>query len=137
VIIDGLAGALLPPVLWLLALYHIVVGATALLVPGMAARMMRTLYGATLAETSALRYATSMIGALALAIGGLAAVAARSPHDHRPIVAALLALQLSRVFCRIRDRRVLVESLGVTARRNAAAIAVLGAESVILLVALR
>jgi hypothetical protein len=78
-----------------------------------------------------------MTGALALAVGSLAAVAARAPRDHRAIVAALVVLQLGRAYCRIRDRRLLADSLGVSAGRNAAAIALLGAESAVLLLWLR
>ena len=133
----GPIAALSAVVLWLLAFYHLAMGATALLAPSAAARAVGILYGARLADDGALRYLTSMIGALALAIGGLAAVAARSPAQHRPILVALLVLQLARAFCRIRDRRVLADSLGVTPRRNAAAIAVLAAESAVLMLALR
>jgi len=123
-------------VLWLLAVYHIVMGAVALFAPDLAPRMVGSLYGASVSSGGQLRYMTSMIGALALAIGGLAAVAAQRPYDNRPIIAALLVLQLCRAFCRVRDRRVLAE-LGVSGRANAAAIAVLVAESAILLLGLR
>ena len=119
-------------VLWLLAAYHVVVGAVALVSPARAASVMRSLYGAALPESDAFRYATSMIGALALAIGLVAAVAALAPAQHRAIVAALLVLQLGRIFCRLRDRRLLSASLGVTMQRNGAAIAILGAECAVL-----
>ena len=119
-------------VLWLLAVYHVVVGAIALVSPARAASVMRSLYGAALPQSDAFRYATSMIGALALAIGLVAGVAALAPAQHRGIVAALLVLQLGRIFCRLRDRRLLASSLGVTTGRNGAAIVVLGAECAVL-----
>jgi hypothetical protein len=119
-------------VLWLLAGYHLVVGAAALVAPALAARLIRSLYGATLPAEDAFRFATSMIGALALAIGLLAAVAALAPAEHRAIVGALIVLQLGRIFCRVRDRRLLASSLGVSPRSNGAAIAVLGAECIVL-----
>jgi hypothetical protein len=119
-------------VLWLLAAYHVVVGAIALVAPARAASVMRALYGAALPSGDAFRYATSMIGALALAIGLVAGVAALAPAQHRAIIVALLVLQLGRIFCRLRDRRLLASSLGVTARRNGAAIIVLGAECAVL-----
>ena len=124
-------------VLYLLAAYHLVMGAIAVLAPSVAPRIVRALYGATVVEDGQLRYMTSMVGALALAIGGLAAVAAVSPATNHPIIAALLVLEITRIFCRVRDRRLLAESFGVSGRGNMAAIALLAAESVILLLGLR
>lgn len=119
-------------VLWLLAAYHIVMGAVALFAPELAPRMVGSLYGASVAAGGQVRYLTSMIGALALAIGGLAVVAAQGPYENRSIIAALIVLQLCRAFCRVRDRRVLAESFGVSGRANSAAVVVLVAESVVL-----
>ncbi|MEO5814817.1 MAG: hypothetical protein ABIT20_06010 [Gemmatimonadaceae bacterium] len=124
-------------VLWLLAAYHLVMGTVALFAPEVAPRMVGSLYGASVSTSGQLRYMTSMIGALALAIGGLAVVAAQRPYANRPIIAMLIVLQLSRVFCRVRDRRVLAEAFGVSGRANSAAIAVLVAESAILMLGLR
>jgi hypothetical protein len=124
-------------VLWLLAAYHIVMGAVALFVPDLAPRVVGSLYGASVSTSGQLRYMTSMIGALALAIGGLAVVAAQRPYANRPIITMLIVLQLCRVFCRVRDRRVLAEALGVNARANSAAIAALVAESAVLALGLR
>ena len=124
-------------VLWLLAVYHVTMGAAALFAPSTAARLVRALYGAALPDDGAFRYAVSMLGALALVVGGLAAVAARAPNDNHPIVLALLALQLCRAFCRIRDRALLARAFGITPARNTAAIAALAAESIVLTLALR
>lgn len=121
----------------LLAIYHLVTGAIALLAPRQAARFVGAFYGATLGDSPQLRYATSMIGALAIAVGIAAASAARNPLAHRPILVALLVLQLARLFCRVRDRRLLAAAFGVTPRRNALMAAVLGLEIVILSLALR
>ena len=123
-------------VLWLLAAYHLVMGAMALFAPSAAPPVIRSLYGASIADSGQLRYLTSMIGALAIAIGGLAAVAAPSPASNRPVIAALLVLQLSRLFGRVRDRRLLADSLHVSARSNAAAIVLLGGVSVVLFLGL-
>ncbi len=127
----------LPVLLLALAAYHLVMGTIALFAPSQAARAAGALYGARLGDAAPLRYATSMIGALALAIGGLAATAAAHPDDNRPVIGALLALQLARLFCRVRDRRLLADSLGVPPGRNAAMVAVLGVEVVILALGLR
>lgn len=119
-------------VLWLLAAYHVVMGATALLVPDLAPRMVGSLYGASVAANGQVRYMTSMLGAQALVIGGLAVVAAQRPLANSPVIAAIMLLQLFRVFCRVRDRRVLAESFGVSNRANLAAIMLLSAQVVIL-----
>lgn len=132
-----LPGAMLGAVIGVLALYHLVTGAMALFAPSRAARAVGALYGARLVDAPQLRYATSMIGALAIAIGGLAAVAAFDPYDNRAIIAALIVLQLARLFCRVRDRRMLAESLAVPPRRNAAMVAVLGLEVAILALVFR
>lgn len=124
-------------VLWLLAVYHIALGTAALLVPSTAARLVRALYGAALPDDGAFRYAVSMIGALALVVGGLAVVAARAPHANHPIVLALLVLQLARAFCRVRDHALLARAFGITPARNRVAIAALAAESIVLTLALR
>jgi hypothetical protein len=129
-------GVLLPLVLWALAVYHLSMGGAALLAPRRAMAALRPLYGASLPESAALRYATSMIGALALAMGALAAAAALSPADNGAVIAALFALQLCRAFCRLRDRALLAE-LGVTRRSNLAAVAVLAMECAVLLAGLR
>lgn len=130
---DILLERLVQLVLFVLAGYHIIAGGMALAAPSYAPLLMRSLYGARLPQNDgAVRYMTSMIGALALAIGVLALVAAPRPAGHRAIVATLLVLQLARIFCRLRDQRLLATALGVSARSNAAAIAVLGLESAVL-----
>jgi uncharacterized membrane protein HdeD (DUF308 family) len=123
-------------VLWLLGGYHLAMGVTALLAPARATRIVRGLYGATLPVDDAFQYAVSMIGALALAMGALAVAAARAPRDHREIVAALIALQATRALCRVRDRRLLAESLGVSPARNWAAVLTLAVECGVMLLVL-
>ena len=120
-----------------LAVYHLVMGTVALFAPARAVRAAGALYGARLGDGAQLRYATSMIGALAIAVGALAAVAAVRPSANRPIIGALLVLQLARLFCRVRDRRLLTDSLGVAPGRNGAMITVLAVEVVILALAFR
>jgi len=119
-------------VLWLLAAYHLAMGGIALLLPSAAPRMVRSLYGAELPAGDAVRYMISMIGALALAIAVVATSAALHPAGHRAGIIALLVLQGGRAICRIRDRRLLATSLGVTPRSNMAATAVLAAEGAVL-----
>lgn len=120
-----------------LAVYHLVMGAVALLAPRGAARIVGALYGASLGDSPQLRYVTSMVGALALAVGVATLAAARDPIRLRAVLVALLVLQLARLFCRLRDRRLLAAAFGVTAGRNAMAAALLGLEIAILSLALR
>jgi hypothetical protein len=134
----GLTPGMIPPlaVLALLAAYHLVMGLVALLAPRTAGRLVGAFYGATLGDSPQLRYATSMIGALALSVGVMLVGGFLISEATRWIIVAVIVLQLSRLYCRIRDRRLLAAAFGVTSRRNALAAAVLGLEIVILTVAL-
>lgn len=128
--------AIVSLLLWALALYHLGVGAVALIAPGAATRLVGVLYGARLDDSPQLRYATVMIGALAIAIGIVAVGAARAPVAHRSVIGALLVLQLARLVSRVRHRRLLATAFGVTPARNAGMIAVLGLEIAVLALAL-
>lgn len=119
-------------VLLLLAVYHLVSGALALLAPSRARAFVRALYAAELQSTPQLDYLVTMIGAQALAIGALATLAAISPLEHRSVIGALALLQLLRAGARIARRRALHTSLGVPPSRNALAAALLVAEALLL-----
>ena len=121
----------------LLALYHLGMGLVALLAPRTAGRLVGAFYGATLGDSAQLRYATSMIGALALAVGWTIVGALLISESFRWMMDTLIVLQLSRLFCRVRDRRMLATAFGVTPRRNAIAAAILGVEIVILTLGLQ
>lgn len=133
----GVPPLLLSLLLWALAIYHLLMGAVALLAPRGAARVVGAIYGASLGDSPQLRYVTSMVGALAIAVGLMTLAAARDPLGLRPVLVALLVLQLARLFCRVRDRRLLAAAFGVTSVRNAMAAALLGLEIAILSLALR
>lgn len=120
-------------VLAILAVYHVVAGLVALAAPARARRLMRVLYAAELEGSAAMDYATAMIGAQALVIGVLAAIAIRNPDDHRAVIAALALLQLVRAGVRIVRARTLRDAMRVPPSRNAIAIATLVAESAVLL----
>ena len=112
-------------VLVALAGYHLTTGLLALIAPARARRLVRTLYGAELPDAAAMDYAVSMIGAQAVAIGVLAAVAAVDPTRNRWVVGALALLQLLRAVVRIGRANVLRDTLGVPTRRNVVMIVVL------------
>ena len=120
-------------VLAILALYHLATGLVALVAPALARRLMRTVYAAELEASPAMDYATAMIGAQALALGLLAALAVRDPSGQRPFVAVLALLQLVRASVRIVRARTLRETMGVPASRNALAVAALLGEALVLL----
>ena len=119
-------------VLVVLAVYHLTTGLLALAAPTRARQLMRELYGAELPDAAAMDYAVSMIGAQALAIGVLAAVAAVDPTRNWWVVAALALLQLIRAAVRIGRARVLRDALGVPPQRNVIMIVVLLLEVAVL-----
>ena len=119
-------------VLAILAVYHLVTGALALVAPSKARQFARNAYGAEFVDTAPMDYLVSMIGAQALAIGVLAAVATSDPAGHRAIIAALALLQLVRAVVRVVRARVLRDSLGVSSQRNVIMVVVLLAEVAIL-----
>lgn len=129
---------LLRAVLALLAAYHLAIGAASVASFGATARLTRSLYGATLGDAAAdprLRYAVRMLGLYALALGTLLALAARDPLAHRPVIAAVAALQSARALCRVAYRRDLAAAFGVPPRRNAVNVALLVAEAAALALA--
>jgi hypothetical protein len=118
-----------------LAIYHLGMGLAAATSLGATDRLTRTLYGAALGGDARLRHAVRMVGLLAAALGGLLAVAALEPSEHREVIVAVAALQGARAAGRVAWRRDLAGAFGIPSRRNAIGVAVLLAE-VVLLVAL-
>src|SRR5689334_3797086 len=121
-------------VLVVLTIYHLITGVLALVAPATARRLVRVVYGAQLVDAAPMDYAVSMIGAQAIAIGLLAAVATTDPVRYRAVVAVLALLQLLRALVRIGRARLLRDALGVATDRNAVMIAVLLAEVAVLVV---
>ena len=119
-------------VLAILAMYHLVTGALALVAPSKARQFARNAYGAEFVDAAPMDYLVSMIGAQALAIGVLAAVAMPDPAGHRAVVAALALLQLLRAIVRVVRARVLRDSLGVSPQRNVVMVVVLLVEVAVL-----
>ena len=119
-------------VLALLAAYHLGTGLLALIAPAGARRFARALYSADLRENGQMDYVVAMIGAQAVAIGVLAAVAAVDPVRNRAIVGGLALLQFLRAATRVARAGTLRDALGVPPRQNAMMIAVLLAEVAVL-----
>jgi hypothetical protein len=121
-------------VLVILAIYHLTTGVLALVAPAAARRLVRVVYGAQLVDAAPMDYAVSMIGAQAIAIGVLAAVATTDPVRYRAVVVALALLQLLRALVRMVRARLLRDALGVATDRNAVMVAVLLVEVAVLVV---
>lgn len=119
-------------VLALLAAYHLGTGLLALIAPARARRLVRALYAADLRDAAQMDYVVAMIGAQAVAIGVLAAVATADPARNRAIVSGLALLQLLRAATRVARMRTLRDALGVPPRRNAIMVVVLLLEVAIL-----
>ena len=119
-------------VLALLAAYHLGTGLLALMAPAGARRFARALYAADLRDNGQMDYVVAMIGAQAVAIGVLAAVATVDPVRNRAIVGGLALLQFLRAATRVARAGTLRDALGVPPRRNAIKIAVILAEVAVL-----
>ena len=119
-------------VLALLATYHLGTGLLALIAPARARGLVVALYAADLRDDAQMDYVVAMIGAQAVAIGVLAAVATADPARNRAIVGGLALLQLLRAATRVARSRTLRDALGVPPRRNAIMVVVLLLEVAIL-----
>jgi hypothetical protein len=87
--------------LWLASASHLTLGLSGILSPTLAIAAARFFYGAQLEATPALVHVLRIIGAYMLAVGVLAAVAARDPVRHRPIIVTLAVLLAVRVLQRV------------------------------------
>ena len=126
------SSAILRALLALLAGYHLAIGVVSVASLRATARVVGALYGLSVAETPALRYAVRMLGLYALALGALLALAARAPATHRDVIAVVAGLQLARAACRLLLRRELAAAFQLPARRNAINAALLVAEAAVL-----
>jgi|SRR5947208_3265413 len=128
----GEASTILRALLALLAGYHLAIGVVSVASLRVTARVVAALYGLSVAETPALRYAVRMLGLYALALGALLALAARAPGAHRDVIAVVAGLQLARAACRLLLRHELTAAFQLPMRRNAVHAALLVAEAAVL-----
>lgn len=91
---------LLQVLLWLICAFHIVIG-VGINVSAEFPRFMAVVYGATVQWTPQFSYILKPLGAFMLVLGILAAVAARNPIGHRPIILGFVTLFTLRALQRL------------------------------------
>ena len=128
-----MASLLLRTVLWVLAVYHLVIGVVSVSSLEMTGRLTSALYGIRLNENPQLAYAVRMLGSYALAIGALLVIAARAPASHREIIVVVAGLQVLRGVSRLVSRHELTRAFSLPPRRNALNAALLFVEAAILI----
>ena len=93
--------AALRALLWLIALYHILFGAAAFLSASMAERLASSVFGIRLVMEPAMAYVVKVLGTYAITFGVMAAVAARDPVRHRPLLHVIVLLYALRVVTKL------------------------------------
>ena len=123
---------LLRGLLALLAVYHLGIGIVSIASLRLTAVVTARLYGLSVVESPALRYAVRMLGLYAITLGALLALAARAPSAHRDVIAVVAGLQLARALCRIYFGNELTAAFRLRPRRNLANAALLIGEALVL-----
>lgn len=107
----------LQTLLWGICAFHVMVGLGLNLFPSFP-EAMAGYYGASVDWTPQFLYILKPLGVFMLAMGFLAAVAAREPLRHGPIVYAFVAVFVLRAAQRLVFMSVLVEEFQISAGRN-------------------
>ena len=108
---------LLQVLLWFVCAFHLIVGLGLNLSSGFP-QIMAGYYGATVNWTPELLYILKPVGAFMIAIGIMAAAAARDPLGHRSIVFGLVALFVIRGLQRIAFAEEIGNAVGIESTRN-------------------
>jgi hypothetical protein len=103
--------------LWFICAFHVIVGLGLNLSSGFP-QIMAGYYGATVAWTPELLYILKPVGAFMIAIGIMAAAAARDPVGHRSIVYGLVALFVIRGLQRIAFAEEIASAVAIDSTRN-------------------
>ena len=103
--------------LWLACAFHLVIGLGLNLSPSFP-QVMAGYYGAEVDFTPQLLYILKPLGAFMIAIGIMAAAAARDPLNNAMIVYALVALFTMRALQRFVFQDTIVSELSIEASRN-------------------
>ncbi len=107
----------LKTLLWLIAAIHILIGATLNFVPG-AADTIADAYGASVNWTPEFSYILKPLGAFMVALGIMAACAARNPLRCRPIIYGFVVLFVARALQRFAFANEIAEVFGIDSGRN-------------------
>ena len=108
---------LLQILLWIICAFHVIVGLGLNLSAGFP-QIMAGYYGATVEWTPELLYILKPVGAFMIAIGIMAAAAARDPLGHRSIVYGLVALFVIRGLQRIAFAEEIAGAVAIDSTRN-------------------
>jgi len=103
--------------LWIICAFHVIVGLGLNLSSGFP-QIMAGYYGATVNWTPELLYILKPVGAFMIAIGIMAAAAARDPVGHRSIVYGLVALFIIRGLQRIAFAEEIAGAVAIDSTRN-------------------
>ena len=103
--------------LWFVSAIHIVIGVGVNLVPG-SLPFFATMYGADVSWTPEFVYIMKPLGAFMIALGFIAAIAARDPLRFRPVVYAFVLLFVMRSAQRIVFGQELDDVFGIGGARN-------------------
>jgi hypothetical protein len=115
--------------LWLICVYHVMIGVIAFMPPEVVRGSARVLLGLALPETPALYQVVKSLGVYALVFGVMMGVAAWDPIKNRALISVGVVLFALRIFQRLMNLDALEESFSVSTARNlgtAGVVAVIG-----------
>ncbi len=103
--------------LWFICAFHVIVG-LGLNLSSAFPQIMADYYGATVEWTPALLYLVKPIGAFMLALGVMAAAAARDPLNHSSIIFGFVVLFVLRGLQRFAFQDEIATAVGIESGRN-------------------
>lgn len=111
---------ILPILLWAICAFHVIVGAGLNLVPGFP-QIMAEVYGAQIEWTAQFQYILKPLGAFMLALGFMAAIAARDPLSNKAIIYGFAILFALRALQRLAFRAEIDSTFAISFGRNVSA----------------
>lgn len=118
--------------LWFVAIFHLGVG-LALNVSDGLTRIIAAGYGATVDWTPQFTYILHPLGAFMIALGFLAAVAARDPQRYEAVIFAFVGLFAIRALHRVVFGAI-ITAFRISPSRNTASMLLVGAQAILLLI---
>ena len=108
---------LLVVVLWLIAVYHVLMGIGALLSDRVAEQLAWRVFGLRLKLTPQSGYLVKLLGIYAAAFGAVAGVAAGAPERYPALLNVVVFLYVLRIVNKLAFRKVQVEDFGASDSR--------------------
>jgi hypothetical protein len=119
--------------LWFIAAFHLLVGLAVNTSPSLTQSIARG-YGATVDWTPQFTYILHPLGAFMIALGVLAAAAARDPRRYSAVVGGFVLLFAIRALHRVIFGDAITTAFGISASRNMVNMAVFALQAVLLFV---